>query len=118
MEELRPAKPVVEFDEFARLDLRVARVLECREHGNADKLLVLKVDLGTEQRQICAMLKGHYRPEELVGRQVIVVANLAPRNMRGEASQGLVLSAVEGPMKQRMVVLMPAAEVAVGSVAG
>ena len=116
MEELRPAKPVVEFDEFAKLDLRVARVLECRDHANADKLLVLKVDLGTEQRQICAMLKGHYKPEELVGKLVIVAANLAPRNMRGEVSQGLLLSAAEGPMKQRMVVLSPAGEVPVGSI--
>ena len=58
MDEIRPPKPLVEFDDFAKLDLRVARVLECREHPNADKLLVLKVDLGLEQRQICAMLKG------------------------------------------------------------
>jgi len=116
MDELRPAKAAVEFDDFAKLDLRVARVLECREHPNADKLLVMKVDLGLEQRQVCAMLKGHYKPEELVGKLVIVVANLEARSMRGEVSQGLVLSAAEGPMKQRMVVLSPLAEVAVGSV--
>ena len=120
MDELRPAKPLVEFDDYAKLDLRVARVLECREHGNADKLLVLRVDLGAGegggQRQICAMLKGHYRPEELVGKLLVVVANLESRPMRGEISQGLVLSAAEGPMKQRMVVLCPSAEVAVGSV--
>jgi methionyl-tRNA synthetase len=115
MDELRPAKPAVEFDDFAKLDLRVARVLECREHANADKLLVMKVDLGLEQRQVCAMLKGHYKPEELVGKLVIVVANLEARSMRGEVSQGLVLSAAEGPMKQRMVVLSPSADVAVGS---
>lgn len=121
MEETRstpPAKPLVEFDEFARLDLRVGRVLECREHTNADKLLVMRVDLGTEQRQICAVLKGHYRPEELVGRLVVVLANLEPRSMRGEISQGLVLSAAEGPMKQRLVVLSPSAEVAPGSTVG
>jgi methionyl-tRNA synthetase len=116
MDELRPAKPAVEFDDFAKLDLRVARVLECREHANADKLLVMKVDLGLEQRQICAMLKGHYKPEELVGKLVVVVANLESRTMRGEVSQGLVLSAAEGPMKQRMVVLTPLSDVAVGSV--
>ncbi len=62
------------------------------------------------------MLKGHYKPEELVGKLVVVVANLEPRSMRGEVSQGLLLSAAEGPMKQRMVVLSPMAEVAVGSV--
>ena len=106
----------------ARLDLRVARVLECREHANADKLLVMKVDLGTGegggQRQICAVLKNYYKPEDLVGRLVIVLANLEPRSMRGEVSQGLVLSAAEGPMKQRVVVLSPTADVAPGSTVG
>src|SRR5215469_6866793 len=120
MDEIRPAKPVVKFDDFAKLDLRIARVVECREHTNADKLLVMKVDLGAGEgggvRQICAMLKGHYKPEELVGKLVVVVANLEARSMRGEISQGLVLSAVEGPMKQRMVVLSPSRELAVGSV--
>jgi methionyl-tRNA synthetase len=116
MEEIRPAKPLVEFDDFAKLDLRVARVLQCREHANADKLLILQVDLGTEQRQVCAVLKQHYKPEDLVGKLVIVVANLEPRSMRGEISQGLVLSAAEGPLKQRMVVLCPSDDVAVGSV--
>ena len=118
MDEIRPAKPLVEFDDFARLDLRVARVLECREHPNADKLLVLKVDLGTEQRQICAVLKNHYKPEDLVNRLVIVVANLEPRSMRGEISQGLLLSAAEGPMKAKVVFLTPSNEIAVGSSIG
>ena len=118
MDEIRPAKPLVEFDDFARLDLRVARVLECREHPNADKLLVLKVDLGTEQRQICAVLKNHYKPEDLVNRLVIVVANLEPRSMRGEISQGLLLSAAEGPLKQKVVVLSPSADIAPGSSVG
>jgi methionine--tRNA ligase beta chain len=118
MEELRPPKPLVEFDDFAKLDLRVARVLECREHANADKLLILKIDLGIEQRQVCAMLKGHYRPEELVGKLVVVVANLEPRTLRGEMSQGVILSAAEGPTKARMIVLSPSAEVAAGSVVG
>ena len=118
MDEIRPAKPLVEFDDFARLDLRVARVLECREHPNADKLLVLKVDLGTEQRQICAVLKNHYKPEDLVNRLVIVVANLDPRSMRGEISQGLLLSAAEGPLKQKVVVLSPSADIAPGSSVG
>ena len=118
MDEIRPAKPLVEFDDFARLDLRVARVLECREHPNADKLLVLKVDLGTEQRQICAVLKNHYKPEDLVNRLVIVVANLEPRSMRGEVSQGLLLSAAEGPLKQKVIVLSPSADITPGSVVG
>ena len=119
MEEVRPAKPLVEFDDFAKLDLRVARVLECREHTNADKLLVLKVDLGIGaggQRQICAGLKNHYQPADLVGKFVIVVANLEPRSMRGEPSQGMILTTSDGPMKERVVILSPAADVAPGSV--
>lgn len=59
----------------------MAKVLEAKNHPKADKLLVLKIDLGTEQRQICAGLRGHYEPEQLVGRNIIVVANLAPRVM-------------------------------------
>ncbi len=117
MEEHRPVKSAVKFDDFARLDLRVARVLECRDHPNADKLLVLRVELAAgETRQICAGLKGHYAPEELVGRQVIVVVNLEPRSMRGEVSQGMLLIAAEGPLKQRLVIVGPATEVAPGSV--
>ncbi len=119
MDEIRPAKAMVEFDDFAKLDLRVARVLECRERANADKLLVLKVDLGTEQRQICAVLKQHYKPEELVGKLVVVATNLEPRSMRGEVSQGLLLSLpAKGRRSSCVVVLSPSAEIAVGSVVG
>lgn len=115
MEEIRPAKPLVNFDDFAKLDLRVARVLECRDHGNADKLLVLKIDLGLEQRQICAALKQHYKPEDLVGKLIVVVANLEPRSMRGEPSQGMLLAASDGPMKARVVVISPVADITPGS---
>ena len=126
MEQTPPAAPapiaaggnVIQFDDFAKIELRVATVLECRAHPNADKLLVLKVDLGTEQRQICAVLKNHYKPEDLLNRLVIVVANLEPRSMRGEISQGLLLSAAEGPLKQKVVVLSPSADITPGSVVG
>ena len=116
MDELRPPKSLAKFDDFAKMDLRVAPVLDCREHPNADKLLIVKVDLGTEQRQICALLKGHYHPDELLGKLVVVAANLESRTLRGEVSQGLILSAAEGPTKTRMVVLSLSADVAVGSV--
>ena len=122
MDETRPAKALVRFDDFAKLDLRVARVLECREHPNADKLLVLKIDLGmgaggaSDHRQICAGLKNRYQPQELVGKLVIVVANLESRSMRGEASQGVLLTASQGPMKEKIVLLSPAEEIAPGSV--
>lgn len=109
-------KARISFDDFAKLDLRVGVVLECREHANADKLLVMKVDLGTEQRQICAGLKGHYKPEELVGKRVVVVANLEPRVLRGEPSQGMILAASDGPLKQRVMVVTPEGEMSAGSV--
>jgi methionine--tRNA ligase beta chain len=83
----------IQYDDFAKLDLRVATVLECKPHPNADKLLVLQIDMGGERRQICAGLRQYYQPEQLVGKQIVVVANLAPRTMRGEVSQGMLLAA-------------------------
>lgn len=87
------APGVIQYDDFARLDLRVATVTKAELHPNADKLLVLQVDLGGEQRQIVAGIRGYYEPAALVGRQIIVVANLAPRSMRGMESQGMLLAA-------------------------
>src|SRR5690349_15917283 len=84
----------IQYDDFAKLQLRVATVLECVAHPNADKLLVLQIDLGGgEKRQICAGLRQYYQPEQLVGKQIVVVANLAPRQMRGQVSQGMLLAA-------------------------
>ena len=81
MVESNPANPmIIDYDDFAKLDLRVATVLECQPHANADKLLVLQIELaGGERRQICAGLRLHYPPEQLVGKQIVVVANLKPR---------------------------------------
>ena len=115
MEEIRPPKPLVKFDDYSQLDLRVAKVLECREHPNADKLLILKIDLGTEQRQICAGLKTHYKPEDLVGKLIIVLVNLESRSMRGEVSQGMLLAAAEGPSRTRVVVISPSQDLPPGS---
>jgi methionine--tRNA ligase beta chain len=119
MDPIKPGKPLVKFDDFSKLDLRVARVLECREHPNADKLLILKVDLGNEQRQICSAIKTHYQPESLVGKLVVVVANLEPRSQRGEASQGTLLVAREtgrdGSLAERMIVVSLLDEAAPGS---
>ncbi len=91
-------KPTVSFDDFLKLELRVARVLEVTDHPNADKLLCLKIDLGDEQRQIIAGIKGFCEPEALQGKQIVVVANLQPRKMRGLESQGMLLAAVVGDM--------------------
>jgi tRNA-binding protein len=104
----------IQYDDFAKLDLRVATVLECKPHANADKLLVLQIDLGTERRQICAGLRQQCAPEDLVGKQIIVVANLAPRQMRGEISQGMLLAASD-PVTGKVIIISPAAAVATGS---
>ena len=90
-----PADPVT-IDDFARLELRTARVVKAEKHPRADRLLRLEVDLGHERRQIVAGIAAHYRPEELVGKTVIVVANLRPRVIRGVESQGMVLAAEDG----------------------
>ena len=74
-------------------DLRVARVLEARAHPNADRLLVMDIDLGSEQRQIVAGIVGHYEPRELEGLPIVVVANLQPAKLRGEVSQAMLLAA-------------------------
>jgi len=92
----QPQAGVIQFDDFAKIELRVATVLEAAPHPNADKLLVLKVDIGTEQRQILAGIRQWYEPASLVGRQVVIVANLAPRTMRGLESQGMLLAAGNG----------------------
>jgi methionyl-tRNA synthetase len=104
----------IQYDDFAKLQLRVATVLECKAHPNADKLLVLQIDLGDEKRQICAGLRQHYPPEQLVGKQIVVVANLAPRQMRGEVSQGMLLAATD-PASGRVIVVTPSEQTAPGS---
>ena len=85
-------KEIISYDELAKLDLRVAKVIEAENHPNADKLICLKIDLGGEERQIIAGVRGYYEPGELVGKQIVVVANLAPRKMRGLESQGMLLA--------------------------
>ena len=75
-------------------------------HPRADKLIVLQVDLGSQQRQIVAGLRGHYQPQELVGRQIVVLTNLPPRNMRGVESNGMLLAAVSDDQSS-VVVLTP-----------
>ncbi len=89
-------KPEIPYDDFSRLDLRVATVLSARDHPNADKLLLLNVDVGDRQKQIIAGIRGHYRPEDLVGRQVVVVDNLEEALLRGEESHGMLLAATDG----------------------
>ncbi len=114
-------KPEITYDDFAKLDLRVATIVQADEHPNADRLLKLQIDLGQEKRQICAGIKAYVGdPASLVGRQIVVVANLAPRKIRGEESNGMLLaaSAMEGDEVRDVVLLTPSKEVAPGSSVG
>jgi methionyl-tRNA synthetase len=87
------APSVISIDDFARVDLRVAQVLVAERVPKADKLLRLEIDLGYEKRQILAGIAQHYEPEKLIGRKIVIVANLAPRKMRGLESNGMLLAA-------------------------
>lgn len=86
-------KTFISIDDFSKVDLRVAKVISCEAVEGADKLLKLQVDVGGETRQIFSGIKHSYQPEELVGRHVVIVANLAPRKMRFGVSEGMILAA-------------------------
>lgn len=107
-----PAPALVKYEDFARLDLRVARILEAREHPNANKLLLLKLRVGTVEKQIVAGIKGHYDPAALVGTQIVIVNNLEPAMIRGEESNGMLLA---GSDETGVVLVRPERELAEGA---
>ena len=86
----------IAYEDFAKVELRVAKVLEARPHPNADRLMLLQVDVGDVQKQIVAGIRQHYTPEQLVGKLIVVVNNLAPAMLRGETSNGMLLAATSG----------------------
>jgi len=98
-------KPEVTFEQFSAVDLRVGKVIEASAHPNADRLVVLKVDMGDHQRQLVAGIKQWYQPEEMAGKLIVVAVNLKPRTMRGVESQGMILAAVEGDPPANVVPL-------------
>ncbi len=108
------APGLISFDDFLKLDLRVGTVIQAEAHPNADKLLVLQVDLGSEQRQLVAGLRGYYEPGALVGKQIIVAVNLAPRMMRGVESRGMLLAATSEDRSQ-VILLTTERPIAPGS---
>ena len=91
--EITPIKEEITIDDFAKLDLRVVKVTACEPIKGAKKLLKLKVDLNGEERQVVSGIAKFYKPEELVGKYVVLVANLKPVTLRGELSQGMILAA-------------------------
>ncbi len=103
--DIEPIAEEIGFDDFIRVDLRVARIVKAEPVEKADKLLRLTLDIGSEQRQVFAGIKSAYRPEELEGRLTVMVANLAPRKMRFGVSEGMVLAA--GPGGKDIYLLSP-----------
>lgn len=91
--EVKPIKEEITIDDFDKIDLRVVKVISCEAVKGAKKLLKLKVDLGGEERQVISGIAKYYRPEELVGKSVVLVANLKPVKLRGELSEGMILAA-------------------------
>lgn len=102
----------ITIDEFGKVELRVATIKAAEPHPKADRLLVLKIDLGTEERQLVAGIRGHYTPEELIGKQIVVVANLQSAMLRGVESQGMLLAASDG---EKVIVLSPEKAIAAGA---
>jgi methionyl-tRNA synthetase len=98
--------------DFQQLDLRVATVISAELHPNADRLLVLRVELGGNERQIVAGIRASYEPTSLVGKQIVVVANLEPAKLRGIESQGMLLAAHDG---DRVVLVTADSAVSAGS---
>jgi len=98
-----PNKPEIQYDDFAKLELKAGTVIACEKVAKADKLLKLEVDLGNEKRTIVSGIAQHYKTEDMVGKQVIVVTNLAPRKMKGIESQGMILTAEDKDGKLQLL---------------
>ena len=100
-------------EDFKKIELVVAQIKEVKEHSNADRLYLLRVDTGKDVRQIVAGIRKAYTPEQLIGRRVILVANLEPAVIRGETSNGMLLAASDA---NGMALLAPDKDIALGSI--
>ena len=120
---LSPVKPeqkvdkkqpsIVEYDDFAKLDLRIAQVLSAEKAENADKLLLLKIDVGeAEPRPLVAGIAAHYKPEDLIGKKIVIIANLKPAKIRGHISQGMLMAAGDG---KKVILIEPGQDIKPGS---
>jgi len=105
---------IVEFSDWEKLDLRVAQILEVEEIESADKLYKLTLDIGNEKRIVCAGIKEYYSKKELKGKKIILLANLAPRKLKGIESQGMILAAVNED-ENEIVLISPESDIEVGS---
>lgn len=112
--EQAPAKPVISIEDFQKVDLRVAKVVHAENVPKSQKLLKLQVEVGNEQRQILAGIAQHYKPEDLIGKSVVVVFNLQPAKLMGHESRGMLLAASDADGK--LVFVTPSGEIAAGSI--
>lgn len=102
----------ISYEDFSKMDLRVGQVLSARKIEGTQKLLLLEVDLGSEKRQLVAGIAEQYSPEDLVGKQIVVIANLQPKKIRGYWSQGMLLAA---DVNGKPILLVPDRPVPPGS---
>jgi methionyl-tRNA synthetase len=107
-------KESIKYDDFAKLDLCVGRVLEVENIIGADKLYKLTIDIGDEERTVCAGIKEYISKDDLKGRQVILLVNLEPRKLKGIESQGMILAAVD-KSEGKVVLLQPFEEIREGT---
>lgn len=104
---------MISFDDFKKVSIKIARIKEAREHPNADKLYVLKIEIGGEEREVVAGIKKAYKLDELNGKLVVVVENLQPATIRGVESNGMVLAAQDG---ESLVLLSPEKPISTGAI--
>ena len=109
----KPMKDTISFDDFTKLDIRVGKILEAEKHPDANKLLVLKVDTGLDQRTVVSGIAKHYQPEQIIGKSVSILMNLAPRKIRGIESQGMILMA-ENNDESELAFVSPEKEIEAG----
>jgi methionyl-tRNA synthetase len=100
---VKPLKPEIVYDDFAKLDIRVGKVLAAEKMEKSNKLLKLLVDTGVDKRTILSGIALHFTPEEMIGKQVTLIANLAPRKMMGIESQGMILMAEDADGKLKLL---------------
>ncbi|MBW2966092.1 methionine--tRNA ligase subunit beta [Candidatus Woesearchaeota archaeon] len=104
----------ISYEDFAKLDIRIGTIKQALPHPNADKLIILKIDEGKDElRQLVAGIKESYKPEEIIGKQIVFLANLEPKELRGEISNGMILAADDN---NKPVLLIPEKEVPNGSI--
>ena len=103
---------IVKFEDFKQLNLKIAKILKVEVHPNAEKLYVLTITTGEAEKTIIAGIRPHYKPEELIGRSIVVVDNLEPANIRGIISYGMLLAAKDD---KSLAILMPEKDIKLGS---